>query len=58
LLNVGSGKDIQRAIHAQPKKSAPKAKTVERMKAHAEADAKAQEAPASAEAAGGEAAAG
>lgn len=46
------------AIHAQPKKSAPKAKTVERMKAHAEADAKAQEAPAAAEAAGGEAAAG
>ena len=44
------------AIHAQPKKSAPKAKTVERMKAHAEADAKAQEAPAAAEAAGGEAA--
>lgn len=46
------------AIHAQPKKSAPKAKTVERMKAHAEADAKAQEAPAAAQAAGDEAAAG
>ena len=38
------------AIHAQPKKSAPKAKTVERMKAQAETEAKAKEAAAAAEA--------
>ena len=51
------------AIHAQPKKSAPKPKTVERLKAQesqrAEAEAKAKEAPAEAPAeAAGEAAAG
>lgn len=55
-----AGMGAKPTITKQPKKSAPKAKTVERMKAHAEAEAKAKEAAAQAEAkpAEGEAAQG